>query len=311
MADLYAADEDAPEALVGRWRWRILRRAGLCEPLASRVAMTREIDLEQFRRLVGRGCDPVTAVRVLAPDDWAFDIPRLVQKDWRRSLVSLSAEPRCPEAAPPASVAALDPESRLWLDGLRDSGARHDACLARLHALLLRAARHEANRRRDWLGSVRGPELDDIAQQSADDALMTIVGRLDDFRGASRFTTWAYKFVMFEVSGKMTRHAWRDRPLALDETAWGRLPDRLAALPEDAAEQRELLSVLRRAVEEQLTDLQRRVFVSAALNDISIDALALEVGSNRNAVYKTLFDARRKLRASLAAAGHTLERSRS
>ncbi|MGH8572712.1 MAG: RNA polymerase sigma factor, partial [Gammaproteobacteria bacterium] len=98
--------------------------------------------------------------------------------------------------------------------------------------------------------------------------------------------------------------------LALDETAWDRLPDRLAALPERAAEQRELLSALRRAVEEQLTGLQRRVFVAAALNDVPIDELALEIGSNRNAVYKTLFDARRKLRASLAASGHILEGSR-
>lgn len=222
--------------------------------------------------------------------------------------MNVSAEPRCPEAAPPLSVTALDPQSRRWIDGLQGSGTRYEACLARLHALLLRAAHHETNRRRGWLGSVSGPELDDIAQQSADDALMTIVGRLDDFRGASRFTTWAYKFAMFEVSGKMARHAWRERPLALDETAWERLPDRLAALPERTAEQRELLSVLRRAVEEQLTDHQRHVFVAAALNEIPIDALALEIGSNRNAVYKTLFDARRKLRASLAASGHTLQR---
>ena len=162
---------------------------------------------------------------------------------------------------------------------------------------------------RDWIGSVGGPELDDIAQQAADDALMTIVGKLEDFRGASRFTTWAYKFAMFEVSAKMARHAWRERPLALDEAAWERLPDRLALLPESAAEQRELLSAVRRAVEEELTDHQRHVFVAAALNDIPIDTLALEIGSNRNAVYKTLFDARRKLRASLAASGHTLQRT--
>jgi RNA polymerase sigma-70 factor (ECF subfamily) len=223
--------------------------------------------------------------------------------------VNVSAETRCSEAALPLPVAALDPESRRWIDGLQGSGARYEACLARLHALLLRAARHEANRRRGWLGSVSGPELDDIAQQSADDALMTIVGKLENFRGASRFTTWAYKFVIFQVSGKMARHAWRDRPLALDETAWERLPDRLAALPERAAEQRELLSALRRAVEEQLTDHQRHVFVAAALNDIPIDALAREIGSSRNAVYKTLFDARRRLRSSLVASGHTLQRS--
>jgi RNA polymerase sigma-70 factor (ECF subfamily) len=206
-------------------------------------------------------------------------------------------------------VAELDAESRGWIDGLQGRGPDHDAWMERLHALLLRAARHEANRRRGWLGSVNGPELDDIAQQAADDALMTIVRKLDDFRGASRFTTWAYKFAIFEVSGKIARHAWRERPVVLDEPAWERLPDRLAVLPENRAEQRELLAALRRAVEDDLTQHQRHVFVAAALNDVSIDAIALEIGSNRNAVYKTLFDARRKLRESLAASGHTLERS--
>lgn len=225
------------------------------------------------------------------------------------SLVRVSVPPPASKAQTSAGVTAMDAESRRWVDGLQDTGARHDASLARLHALLLRAARHEANRRRGWIGSVSGPELDDLAQQAADDALMSIVGKLSDFRGASRFTTWAYKFVMFEVSGKMARHAWRDRPRTLDEAAWERLPDRLAALPERAAEQREQLSLLHRAVEQDLTHHQRQVFVAAALNDIPIDVLALQIGSNRNAIYKTLFDARRKLRASLAACGHSLQRS--
>lgn len=225
--------------------------------------------------------------------------------------MNVSVPPPTCDTAAPIGVVAMDPESRRWIDGLRDRGARRDAHLARLHGLLLRAARHEANRRRGWTsGSVDGLDLDDLAQQAADDALMSVVGRLDDFRGASRFTTWAYKFAMFEVSNKLARHVRRDAPLALDEAAWERLPDRLAALPERATERRELLAELRRAIEQDLTAHQRHVFVAAALNDVPIDVLALEIGSNRNAVYKTLFDARRKLRASLDGAGHTLPRSR-
>lgn len=216
---------------------------------------------------------------------------------------------RADDAAPAFRPEGLDAESRVWVDELQDSGQRQVACIARLHELLLRAARHEANRRRHWFGSLSGPELDDIAMQAADDSLMKIIAKLQEFRGASRFTTWAYKFVIFEVSGKMARHTWRDRPLALDDADWELLPDRLSAVPGDAAEGRELLAALRRAVEDDLTPLQRRVFVAAALNDIPIDVIALEIGSNRNAIYKTLFDTRRKLRARLADAGHTLERS--
>lgn len=221
--------------------------------------------------------------------------------------MSVSIRSRADSAGLPSGLDDLDQESRAWLDGLQETAPRREASLARLHALLLRAARHEANRRRQWLGFVSGPELDDIAQQAADDALMTIVGKLAEFRGASRFTTWAYKFAIFEVSSKIARHAWQARPVVLDDADWEHLPDELAALPESTVERYELLATLRRAVETELTEHQRRVFVAAALNEIPIDVIALEIGSNRNAVYKTLFDARRKLRARLAASGHTLE----
>ncbi len=206
-----------------------------------------------------------------------------------------------------ALAPAADAQSRPWVDALSAPGALREERLTQLHDLLLRAARREAARRRGWLGSLSGVELDDIAHQSADDAVVAILRRLGDYRGESRFTTWAYKFVIFEVSGKLARHAWRRQPPAADETVWERLPDRLRALPEQESEQREVLSLLRGLVDSELTDRQREVFVAAALNEESIDVLALRLNSNRNAVYKTLFDARRKLRTGLAAAGHDLE----
>ena len=150
---------------------------------------------------------------------------------------------------------------------------------------------------------VSGPELDDIVNQAGDDALMAIKAKVADFRGESRFTTWAYRFVVFEVSTKVGRHCWQRRPTALEPDAWEQMPDVLTPSPEEHAEQRELLETLRAAIEEELTELQRRVFVAIALNQVPMDAFARELGSNRNAVYKTLFDARRKLRACLAAAG--------
>ena len=203
-----------------------------------------------------------------------------------------SAEPRM-----------LDEGSRAWVAGLQASGDRHVRCLAELHALLLRVARYEVARRARSL-QIRGPELDDIANQAGDDALMAIKAKVDDFRGESRFTTWAYRFVVFEVSTKLGRHHWRKRSAALDPEAWERMPDVLAISPENHTEQREILETLRTAIDEELTDLQRRVFVAVVLNHVPMDAYARELGSSRNALYKTLFDARRKLRAYLAAAGH-------
>ena len=213
----------------------------------------------------------------------------------------MSVEPR-PAEADASHRGASDATSRRWLEQLRPGCTRREAAVARLHDLLLRAARHELQRRRVRLA---GPELDDLAQQCADDATMNVLARLDEFRGLSRFTTWAYKFAIFEVSGKLARHAWRHHPPS--EQDWDRLPDALTPRPGEAAERREQLAALARAIEHDLTGRQREVFVAVALNEVPIDGLALQLGSNRNAVYKNLFDARRRLRASLAAAGHPVE----
>ena len=143
-----------------------------------------------------------------------------------------------------------------------------------------------------------------MAYQAAADALVAITSKLGQFRGESRFTTWAYKFVMFEVSAKIGRHFWRRPGVRLDAEDWDRLPDRFGSDPAREAEWRDLLAALHRAVDEELTARQRRVFVALVLNNVPLDTLVIELGSNCNAIYKTLFDARRKIRAALAANGY-------
>jgi RNA polymerase sigma-70 factor (ECF subfamily) len=179
---------------------------------------------------------------------------------------------------------------------------RREETVTALHVLLLKSARHELSRRRAQLGSVSGPELDDLAQQAADDALMKILTKLEQFAGLSRFTTWTYKFVIFEISRLVSRHAWQREPPHA-ELAMTRPADSFTADPAQRVERREQLTLLTKAVD-QLTARQREVFVAVALNDVSIDVLAIELGSNRNAIYKNLFDARRSLRKSMAADGH-------
>jgi RNA polymerase sigma-70 factor (ECF subfamily) len=196
-------------------------------------------------------------------------------------------------------------EYRHWCDGLRPGCERHDETVAELRALLLRVARRELGRRRHQLGSIGGPELEDLAEQSADDAALKVISKLDDFRRASRFTTWAIKFAIFEVSAQVARHDWRRRP-PYAEAPWDTIPDSYTPGPAQRAEEREVLAILSRAIEEQLTERQRRVFVAVALNEMPLDVLAVELDTNRNAIYKNLFDARRKLRSALAGAGHDL-----
>ena len=199
--------------------------------------------------------------------------------------------------------AGLDAESAGWVRALAGPGPRREAALARLHELLVRIARGEAARRGPWL-AITGPELDDLAFQAAADALVAITGKLGQFRGESRFTTWAYKFVIFEVSAKIGRHFWRHPAVRLDAEDWDRLPARFGADPAHQAEWGDLFAALRRAVDTELTSRQREVFVAIVLNDVPLDTLVMHLGSNRNAIYQVLFDARRKLRAALAANGY-------
>jgi RNA polymerase sigma-70 factor, ECF subfamily len=203
----------------------------------------------------------------------------------------------------PLIPAGLDAESAEWLQGLAGAGVRREAALDRLHERLLRIARREVARRGPRL-AITGPELDDLAYQAAADALVAILGKLRQFRGESQFTTWAYKFVIFEVSAKIGRHFWRHPPVPLDAEDWERLPGWFGFDPAQQAEWRDLLAALRRAVETELTARQRQVFVAVILNDVPMDTLVLSLGSSRNAIYKVMFDARRKLRAALAANGY-------
>jgi RNA polymerase sigma-70 factor, ECF subfamily len=200
----------------------------------------------------------------------------------------------------------LDAESREWLRSLRAGGATRDDALARLHALLLRGARFEVARRRPALPHVRGDDLNDIALEAADDALVSVLARLDSFRGASRFTTWAYKFALLEAAVKLRKRAWQGREIPLEPETWS-LFSSAGLAPDAALEQTELLAAVQSGINKVLTPHQRRVLVALALNGVPIDVLAERLSSTRGALYKTLHDARRKLRKHLQECGLSLE----
>ncbi|GAA2056878.1 RNA polymerase sigma factor [Leifsonia soli] len=186
---------------------------------------------------------------------------------------------------------------------LRDNGPAREAALARLHAMMLRVATHETYKRGPVV-RITGPELDDLALQAADDAMLSLLTKLDSFRGESRFTTWAYRFVALEVSNKVARHFSRRPALTLEVDEWERLPASMNHDPLQRTIQRELISAVRRAVDETLTDHQRDVFLAVVVEGLPLERVVAEAESNRGAVYKTVFDARRKIRAFLTAHGY-------
>ena len=195
-----------------------------------------------------------------------------------------------------------DSASDAWVAALGTPGPAREEASARLHELLLRAARFEVSRRRASMPHLRGDDFEDLATQSADDALAAIMGKLDTFRGESRFTTWAYKFALLEAAVKIRRRAWQGREIPLEPESWEAFSaDRLS--PHASAEQADLLRELRAGINGALTDHQREVLVALTLNDVPIDVLAERLSTTRGALYKTLHDARKKLRAHLDSRG--------
>jgi RNA polymerase sigma-70 factor, ECF subfamily len=202
---------------------------------------------------------------------------------------------------------ALDIESDGWVRRLSGTGRERDDAIQRLHALLLRAARFEVGRRRPPVAVAGSDGVDDLAVQAADDALVAILTKLHTYRGDSRFTTWAYKFALLEAAVKLRRRPWHGRELPLEADGWAEvLDDRGASSPSGQAEASELIHAVRDAIAEVLTAHQRAVLVAITLNDVPIDVLAERRNTTRGALYKTLHDARRKLRTRLAEDGLAL-----
>lgn len=188
-----------------------------------------------------------------------------------------------------------------WVELLAGSGPAHDDALRRLHALLLKAARTQVSRMYTTLPALGNVRVEDIINQAADEALVAVLGKLSDFEGRSRFTTWAYKFGILHAAVEVRRNMWSHREVSLDNVA-----DRHAAgaTPEQFVEATDFAGAVGKAVDDVLTAHQRRVLLALLVDDVPVDVLADKLGTTRNALYKTLHDARRRLRAELTTSGH-------
>lgn len=188
-----------------------------------------------------------------------------------------------------------------WVQDLTDPGPSGHQAQLHLHDLLLRATRHQVWRLRHQVPGAGAVDLEDLAQQAADDALMAVLGKLDTFEGRSRFSTWVYKFGILHAGVAVRRQAWRHREVPLTDTFD---LSGAASSPETEAQADDLQRAVQVAIATQLTPHQRRVAVALLIDQVPIDVLAERLDTNRNALYKTLHDARQRLRACLRASGH-------
>jgi RNA polymerase sigma-70 factor (ECF subfamily) len=189
-----------------------------------------------------------------------------------------------PSEAP--ALAGPDAESRAWVAALQAEGAEREDAQRRLHELLLKAARFEINRRRAGLPHLRGGDFDDLAHHAAGDAMVAILGKLETYRGESRFS----------------RRAWQGREIPLEPEDWSGFASG-GESPGAKAEEREVMGAIGEAIEAELSAHQREVLVAVALNGVPIDVLAERLSTTRGALYKTIHDARKKLRDHLSAEG--------
>jgi RNA polymerase sigma-70 factor, ECF subfamily len=188
-----------------------------------------------------------------------------------------------------------------WVEALSVPGPGQDHAMGSLHQMMLRACRHQVQGMRSTLAGVGNERLEEIANQAADEAMMAVLTKLSTFEGRSRFTTWAYKFAILQCATEVRRYAWRNREVELHDDAQVLEP---GPSPANHAEAADLASAVRLAIDDALTPHQRRITIALLIDDIPIDVLAERLGSNRNALYKTVHDARTRLRAHLIASGH-------
>lgn len=197
-----------------------------------------------------------------------------------------------------------------WLHDLQASGDTQESAIIELRELLLRATLYFFNRN---MGDFRNLNREDILQRAEDcaqEALIAVMNHLADFRGDSKFTTWAYKFAINISLMTARRERWRgkslDQPVFSDDgsTFDTFLADKSSGqTPDLAAIQGEVSATLREVIENDLTEKQRQVLIWMVFHEVPMDEIVERLGTNRNAIYKLLHDARRKLKSSLQARG--------
>lgn len=195
-----------------------------------------------------------------------------------------------------------------WLRDLNSTGGEQTAAIVDLRAYLLQAASYSLSQRHGDLTHLTSADLEQLAEDCAQEALSAILKQLSGFRGDSKFTTWAYRFAV-NMALVAARHE-RRKPVSLDklldDTHWLERPfqDEYTAInPDRASAQTEIWVTLRETIERDLTDRQRQALKAIVFDEVPIDEVASYLGSNRNAVYKLLHDARRTLKARLEARG--------
>ena len=202
-----------------------------------------------------------------------------------------------------------------WLDHLRGSTEVQEPALQDLRVRLQRGIFYYLSRERSDLSQYSTQEINQMAEDQAQDAILRVLDNLESFRGDSRFTTWATKIAVRVAISDLRRARYKDFRLddltAEDESLPLSLSSSImqsaAPTPETAAERTDIMTIIDRALTEALTERQHKALDAVVLREIPLEIVAERMGTNRNALYKLVHDARRKLRAHLEAQGLSID----
>ncbi len=201
--------------------------------------------------------------------------------------------------------------NEIWLSDLQASGPRQGAALSDLRAYLLKGLRAYLTTRSDF-ANLSPDEHSQMAEDFAQDALLLIQTKLNTFRGESQFTTWAAKVALHLAINELRHKRWAHWSLE-ELTQEGEFePPFLATSggfsdPAAEGERSQLMATLNQVIREELTDRQRMAMMALMAEGVPLDVLAKQLGTNRNALYKLMHDARKRLKARLLAQGLTVE----
>lgn len=204
----------------------------------------------------------------------------------------------------PDGFATADLVPQDWVLALSSTGAEQQVALRALHALMVRAAAHQVWRMRGVLPDASHATVDVIVNQAADEAMAALLRKLHTFEGRSAFTTWAFKFAILQAGSDVRRLQWQHREVELRDLDVERVPGLVHDGPERHAEGSDLARALAESMRSCLTPHQRRVAVALLVDGVPIDVLAERLGTNRNALYKTVHDVRQRLRTDLTRRGY-------
>ena len=200
-----------------------------------------------------------------------------------------------------------------WLHDLNASGEKQEAAITDLRGLLLRATLYFFNRNLGDFASTPRDKILHIAEDCAQDALIAVLNHVSEFRGDSKFTTWAYKFAINTALMASRREYWKAKPLEELSSMDGRrlfdwVGDKSSLLtPDQSMLQKEISHILSEVIEQDLTERQRQVLILMVFNEVPMDEAVNQLSTNRNAIYKMLHDARRKLKSSLQERGFEVQ----